>query len=95
MVGSFVDILYALIFSYAEIMEKKKTGASHEDRKYALFPSSSVSVIAEAEGHSDLPSSVISLLAEDTTYRLREMIQVSKNCFFYYAPWGNNFSGGY
>jgi hypothetical protein len=57
---------------------KKKTDKkSGESRKYAHIPCDSVSVTAEANGVSALSEDIKKQLAEDVSYRLREVIHVS------------------
>ena len=51
-----------------------------EDQKYAVFAPSSVQAYAESVGVYDLAEDVINSLAEDASYRVREMI--SKSCEF-------------
>ena len=47
-----------------------------EERRYAVLSRESIRMFAEAGGHADLPDEVAALLAEDVTYRLREVAQV-------------------
>jgi len=51
-----------------------------EDKKFATVFPESVKVCAEAVGVSDLAEDIAQILAEDATYRLREV--VSKSCLF-------------
>ena len=54
-------------------MEEKKTS---KQRCFAALSRDTVQMIGEAVGHSDLPEDVAALIAEDVTYRLRELTQV-------------------
>jgi len=57
---------------------KKKTNKkSGESRKYAQIPCDSIAVTAEANGISVLGEDIGRQLAEDVSYRLREVIHVS------------------
>jgi hypothetical protein len=57
---------------------KKKTEKnSDESRKYAQIPYDSISVAAETNGISALSEDIKKQLAEDVSYRLREVIHVS------------------
>ena len=55
--------------------EKKKAPG----RRYALLSKESIRMFAEAGGHADISDEVISILAEDVTYRIREVTQVGLN----------------
>ena len=57
---------------------KKSEGES----KYFQISPESIELIAETVGYSNIPPSVSKSLAEDTSYRLRELIQV-----FSYLLW--------
>jgi TATA box binding protein associated factor (TAF) len=46
------------------------------ERRYAVLPKETVQVYAESVGLSDLTEEVSSQLAEDVSYRLRDIIQV-------------------
>lgn len=63
---------------------KKKTDKkSGESRKYAQIQCDSITVTAEANGVSVLGEDIRKQLAEDVSYRLREVIHVSCVCFFF------------
>jgi len=47
------------------------------ENKYFQISPESIEMIAETVGYSNIPSSVSKSLAEDTSYRLRELIQVN------------------
>lgn len=55
-----------------ENLEKKST---MEDKKYSQLTRESINLFAECGGHSEIPDNIISLLAEDSNYRLREALQ--------------------
>jgi hypothetical protein len=57
--------------------KKKTEKKSGESRKYAQISYESVSVAAETNGISALSEDVRKQLAEDVSYRLREVIHVS------------------
>ena len=52
-----------------------------EGGRYAVVPNASIQNIADAGGHLDLPQEAVTLLAEDATYRLREVIEVVRLAF--------------
>nr|CAB3266800.1 TAF6-like RNA polymerase II p300/CBP-associated factor-associated factor 65 kDa subunit 6L [Phallusia mammillata] len=56
------------------------TGNPPEDRKFVVFSPLSIQTYAESEGFKDVPENVLHALAEDASYRVREMI--SKSCLF-------------
>lgn len=47
-----------------------------EEKKYAILSKDTVRTYAETVGHTGLSDEVVSLLAEDAVYRLREALQV-------------------
>jgi hypothetical protein len=57
--------------------KKKTEKKSGESRKYAQISYDSISAAAEANGISALSEDIRKQLAEDVSYRLREVIHVS------------------
>lgn len=57
--------------------EKKKTSMEEGTRKYGYISANSVITMAESAGFSGIQEEVAKNLAEDVTYRLRFIIQVS------------------
>jgi hypothetical protein len=57
--------------------KKKPEKKSGESRKYAQISYDSISVAAESNGISALSEDIRKQLAEDVSYRLREVIHVS------------------
>ena len=47
------------------------------DRQFAVIPKETLHVYAESIGAPHLPDEVAGLLAEDASYRVRDVIQVS------------------
>ena len=54
----------------------QQTKKNEGENKYFQISPESIEMIAETVGYSNIPSSVSKSLAEDTSYRLRELIQV-------------------
>ena len=52
------------------------------EKKYFQISPESIKLIAETVGYSNIPLSVTKSLAEDTSYRLRELIQVFWHWYF-------------
>ena len=81
--------------------EKKRV----EEKRYAVLSRESVRMFADAVGHSDVSEDVFSLLAEDVTYRIREIAQVHRAYLIYHcmylccsasvAQLGNNWESTY
>ena len=57
------------------------------ERRFIQVSQASVELIADSAGYSDISKAVLSSLAEDSSYRVRELIQVTfkyfKNLFFH------------
>ena len=49
---------------------------NEDEKKFIQISPESIELIAETIGYSNISSSVSKSLAEDTSYRLRELIQV-------------------
>ena len=56
-------------------MEKKR---STDEKKYVILSKESIQCFADAAGHPDIQDDVLSLLAEDVIYRLREATHVRR-----------------
>ena len=55
-------------------MSDERAGAA--SRRYAVLPKETIRLYAESAGHANLPDEVTEVLAEDVSYRLRDLIQV-------------------
>ena len=53
-----------------------------EEKKYAQISSDDISNIAESVGVSDLSNDVCKVIASDATYRLEQVLQVTKQLMY-------------
>lgn len=60
-----------------EVRNEKSQDASKVEAKFVQFSTDSIELIADSAGHPNLSKLIAKNLAEDTSYRIRELIQVN------------------
>lgn len=65
-----------------DVNSDKNSEKPKPERKFIQISPESIELIADSAGFSNLPSVLSVNLAEDTSYRLRELIQVTASLFY-------------
>lgn len=70
-----------------DVNDEKNSEKSKTEKKFIQISPESIELIADSAGFSNLPAVLSINLAEDTSYRLRELIQVNNMNIFKNCGW--------